>query len=255
MEGRAPGTMIQVIGCAGNVFSLMAKWGVYGGPNPAKVIHVPKDDNKRIRYLERGEAERLLEALGEDCEPVRRVAAASLYTGMRRGEVLNLTGDHVNMAAGTISVVDTKSGKNRTVYIAEPLRDILAGLELQPGQPVFAGTGGFPIVKSTLERNFRKAVDRLGRNDGITDRRNKVVFHTLRHTFASWLVSNGEQLYTVAKLLGHSTIQMTERYAHLMPETRRAATRALERFVNGGSDPSGPEAARPESGDASARRS
>lgn len=56
-----------------------------------------------------------------------------------------------------------------------------------------------------------------GLNDGVTDRIHKVVFHTLRHTFASWLVQNGVSLEVISKLLGHSSLQMTMRYAHLDP--------------------------------------
>ena len=55
-----------------------------------------------------------------------------------------------------------------------------------------------------------------------------VVFHTLRHTFASWLVQKGQPIYTVSKLLGHRGIKHTERYAHLAPTTQRAAVQGLE---------------------------
>jgi site-specific recombinase XerD len=67
----------------------------------------------------------------------------------------------------------------------------------------------------------------------VTDRRQKVVFHTLRHTFASWLVQMGRPLYTVSKLLGHRNIRWTERYAHLDPEVQREATLGLEGILTG----------------------
>jgi site-specific recombinase XerD len=68
----------------------------------------------------------------------------------------------------------------------------------------------------------------LGLNKGITDRRDKFVFHSLRHSFASWLVQAGQPLYTVARLLGHSTTAMTERYSHLCPDNFRNAVNCLE---------------------------
>jgi len=65
-------------------------------------------------------------------------------------------------------------------------------------------------------------------NDGVADHRRKLVFHSLRHTFASWLVHMGKPLYTVNCLMGHSCIKMTIRYAHLAPDTQQAAAMELE---------------------------
>jgi integrase len=78
---------------------------------------------------------------------------------------------------------------------------------------------------------FRETVKALGLNEGITDPRQIVVFHTLRHTFASWLAMKGKPLYTVGRLLGHKVIKMTERYAHLAPEVQKAAVTRLEGFL------------------------
>jgi len=60
-------------------------------------------------------------------------------------------------------------------------------------------------------------------NDGITDLRHKVVFHTLRHTFASWMVQGGTPLALVSQMMGHSNLQVTMRYAHLAPSQAREA--------------------------------
>jgi site-specific recombinase XerD len=68
----------------------------------------------------------------------------------------------------------------------------------------------------------------LGWNDKISDRRLKLVFHSLRHTFASWLIMEGTPLFTVSKLLGHGDIGMTMRYAHLAPDHLRHAAGCLE---------------------------
>ena len=70
-----------------------------------------------------------------------------------------------------------------------------------------------------ISKTFSRAVDAIGVNDNIQDRMHKVVFHTLRHTFASWLAQDGQDLYLIQKLLGHKDAKMTQRYAHLAPDS------------------------------------
>lgn len=82
-----------------------------------------------------------------------------------------------------------------------------------------------------MPSTFRTVVNKLGFNHGITDRRNKICFHSLRHTFASWLVEAGTDLYTVKELLGHCNITMTERYSHLGQNTLQNAVKNLERSM------------------------
>src|SRR5512139_3863433 len=69
-------------------------------------------------------------------------------------------------------------------------------------------------------------------NKGVKDRRQQVTFHTLRHTFASWLALQGESLMTIRELLGHKSFAMTQRYAHLMPDEKKKATLKLEQAFN-----------------------
>jgi integrase len=81
-------------------------------------------------------------------------------------------------------------------------------------------------------KQFRKAVKNCGFNDGISDRRQRVVFHTLRHTFASWLVQAGVPIAAVSQLLGHSNIQLTMRYAHLANDQAHHAVDLIpDRFL------------------------
>ena len=74
---------------------------------------------------------------------------------------------------------------------------------------------------------FRDAVEAMGFNEGISDQRQRVVFHTLRHSYASWLAEAGTDIYTIGKLLGHSTVQMSARYANLGPGAMQEAVKRL----------------------------
>ena len=78
---------------------------------------------------------------------------------------------------------------------------------------------------------FSRAVRDSGLNDGISDRRHKVVFHTLRHTFASWLIQDGYPIALVSQMLGHSSIQVTMRYAHLAPLQERQAVETINTHI------------------------
>ena len=96
---------------------------------------------------------------------------------------------------------------------------------------IFSG----PISKrqfTEIPMSFDLAVKELKLNQNVADRRQKIVFHSLRHTYASWLVESGVDLYVVKELLGHSNIQMTQRYAHLAQGTLQKAVKSLERSLS-----------------------
>lgn len=78
-----------------------------------------------------------------------------------------------------------------------------------------------------VSHNFTALADSLGFNDGVDDRRQKVVFHTLRHTFASWLALDGVDIYRIKELMRHKDLTQTMRYAHLLPSDARAAVERL----------------------------
>ena len=99
----------------------------------------------------------------------------------------------------------------------------------------------FPTVKGTVQKSISKTFERSVRDIGlntingifIDDARQKVVFHTLRHTYASWLAMSGQGQAMIADLLGHSSLEMSSRYTHLFPDARRATATAIEDiFIN-----------------------
>jgi len=154
----------------------------------------------------------------------------SLHTGMRAGEIFNLQWGHVDFERGFINIVDTKAGRNRTAFMTGEIKTMLKNLYgegKEHGAFVFTAKDGKQIKE--ISTSFDRVIKDLGWNINATDPRQRVVFHTLRHTFASWLVEAGTDLYTVKELMGHSTLAMTERYSHLGANTLQNAVKNLEK--------------------------
>lgn len=233
--GRAERTIRLALAVVRQVFNYAANNGLFFGTNPAGPagkVKRPRADNRRTRYLTEAEAEALLVALKEKSPDVHDQALLSLHTGMRAGEIFSLTWRDVNLDAGTILIKDTKSGRNRYAFITDRVRAMFESRPPStPNDLVFPGRKGkkTPQISNTFER----VVADLKFNQGITDRRQRVTFHTCRHTFASRLVERGVDIYHVKELLGHQTIELTARYSHLSDGSLRAAVARLEETRQG----------------------
>ena len=141
--------------------------------------------------------------------------------------MFGLTWQDVDVARGLLQLRDTKSGKTRAAIMTSSVKDMFDSRERgEPSSLVFEDRRGKRIA--SISTTFDRVVKEIGLNEGIDDNRLRVVFHTLRHSFASWLVQVGVPLYTVAKLMGHATLRMTERYSHLAPDHLQAAVKILE---------------------------
>ena len=207
--------------------------GLVTGDSPTKQVKVPKVDNRRIRFLSHEQAESLLKALQDKDQLTHDLALLSLHTGLRVGEMVNLKWSHVDLERGIINVMDPKGGEGRAAFMTEQVKAMFEGMKRRkPEDFVFGRRKGDQWKElKEMPRVFFEVVAELGFNQGITDPRQKIVAHSLRHTFASWLVEAGVDLYTVKELMGHSVIAMTERYAHLSNGTLQNATKTLERAI------------------------
>ena len=228
--GRAGRSIVYALAVVRQVFNYALTNDLYTGKNPAGPagkVKRPTTDNSRTRYLSREEATALLAELAARSRDVHDMALLSIHTGMRAGEVFSLTWADVDLAGGVLLLKDTKSNKNRPAFMTEAVKAMLqARTKSAPAGLVFPARNGKKIVQAS--DTFNRAVDKLGLNEGITDRRQRVTFHTLRHTFASWLVESGTDIYTVQELLGHSDLKLTARYAHIGENSLRAAVQRLE---------------------------
>jgi len=136
--------------------------------------------------------------------------------------------------------MNPKGGVGRAAFMTERVKAMFEGLtQGEPEGLIFTSATGKPLKE--MPRIFFEVVADLKFNEGITDARQKVVAHTLRHTFASWHVTAGTDIYTLKELLGHSVIAMTERYSHLAPATLQNATKTLERAIESAEQEKGKE--------------
>jgi integrase len=233
-KGRTPRTVHYCLAVIRQVFNFAISTGVLNGKNPVASVKKPKVDNRRLRFLTRHEAEELMQDLAKRSKSLYDIALVSLRCGLRAGEVFSLEWGDVDLERELLTLRDTKSGKNRVAYMTQDVLEMLKEKfkDQGPGELVFPDRNG--KKRLAISKSFREAVKELGFNNGVTDKRQSVCFHSLRHTFASWLVENGTDLYTVKELLGHSTIAMTERYSHLAPNSMRSAIKGLEQSLSRG---------------------
>lgn len=209
------------------VWNFARREGIVAGDWPGRDVKKLKVNNERTRFLSRAEADRLLIELKRTSSQLHDIALISLHCGLRAGEIFVLTWDCIDFERETLLLVDTKNGKTRTAFTSPAVNMMLQRRksEAEDGGLIFRDRLGKQIAE--VSAAFARVVDRLGLNDGIEDPRRQVCFHTLRHTYASWLVEAGVDLYTVKELLGHKTLAMTARYSHLGENSLRQATRAL----------------------------
>jgi integrase len=194
--------------------------------NPLRRVKFFRADTKRLRYLTDEEFARLLgEASKITRSPYLRAAIEiAVFTGLRRSNVLGLRWEWVDWLNRVIRVPRTKSGKPLAVPLNVTAYRVLQRLWSERGDSpyVFSHTSGANAGDAVqdLKKGFHTAVA----NANISDFR----WHDLRHTFASWLVMRGASLRAVAELLGHQTMQMTMRYAHLSPGYLSTEIRLLD---------------------------
>ncbi len=227
--GKSASYIRQALTLFSVIWNLAAERDLVTGENPVARLKKPRLDNRRDRFLTRREVADLLALLQDRSIKAHDLTVLSLFSGLRVGECLALTWADIDFEEGRIFVKDTKNKRNRHAYLTAEIREmLLRRYQDQPkAKPVFTN-GNLRSAYTRFLLEFSETVKELKLNDGISDRRQKVVIHTLRHTFASWLVQLGTPLYTVSKLMGHSSLRMTERYAHLAPDSQRAAVMVLE---------------------------
>ena len=196
-----------------SVFNTAIRWKLLES-NPFAKLQMLQSPDVPPAYLSKEDFQKLLALINEAW--LKDVIIFGTLTGMRRGEILNLKWSDIDLQRRIIQVqssltFQTKQGKRRVV----PMNDIIfhmltSRMNNSVSEFVFSYRNK-QIDEDILTHRFKEYVLNAGLNP-------RLHFHSLRHTFASWLVQDGVSLYEVQKLLGHSNIAVTQVYSHLQPE-------------------------------------
>jgi len=191
------------------------------GKNPCTQIKIEKVDNQRDRYLTLEEIELLIERVKEH-KNAHLFVLLSLSTGSRLSDVYNLKKKHFNLKNKTVTIINKKGKSTYQAFLTKRVLEVIELDELQPNDILFS------CSQRIIERYMKKVFDELF-NIGLDpkDSKNRVVIHTLRHTFASLLAIKGTPIYTIMKLMDHKNIEDTLRYAKLSPDNGREFVEGL----------------------------
>ncbi len=206
--------------------------------NPTTGLELPAASGRRDRIAPPDECAKLLAALSREQRPLW---ATAMYAGLRRGELMALGVQDVDLGAGVIHVrggwdqyegpITPKSGKARKVPIALALRDYLdehlLGLDWRndPEGLVFGASAGSPFVVGTV----LKRADKAWREASLA----RITLHECRHTFASLMIAAGVNAKALSTYMGHANISITlDRYGHLMPGNEREAAGLLDAYLS-----------------------
>ncbi len=194
-------------------------------------------DNSRLRFLTKDEVESLyyhiknrntftLNRNVKDrvTKDLIMFVKLSLATGARLSSILSIRVKDLDFDRGVIDIVNHKSGgRHYNGYFGEKLSDDLnEWIKGMKPTEYLVGKGSIPLHRSTISRRLQIVLDRVF-NEGVTDRRERVVVHTLRHTVASNLAIKGVSLHHIMKILDHTTVEQTQRYAKLAPDSGKSS--------------------------------
>lgn len=229
LAGKSARTQQYIFRTLSTIWNAAADHDLVSGPCPTKSasFRLPKVDNERQRYLTIAEEKTLLKEVKAKSPQAHDMAVVALDAGLRFKEIATLSWGCVDLENGVLRVLDSK-GRDRLVPVTNRLKELFESMD--PGERsalVFPSRSG--KVQTQVSSSFKRGLDEAKLNKGVTNKKLRASFHTLRHTFASRLVQAGIDIYRVQRLLGHSTPVMTARYSKLTNDDLRQAVKAMER--------------------------
>ena len=225
-EDKANGTVNRYLAALSHVFTTAVNEWEWMDDNPIRKVKRLVEPRGRVRWLSKVDKNRLLEVCKEsETKELYPIVLLAVSTGMRQGEILNLKWSDVDLKGGRCILHDTKNGERRAVPIVGPakgelqrwskvrrLNSDLVFPGKNPNSPIFIRRPWMTAVKTAEIDDFR--------------------FHDLRHTAASYFAMSGASLAEIAEILGHKTLSMVRRYAHLSEgHTSEVASRMAKKWL------------------------
>ncbi|GGI92311.1 tyrosine-type recombinase/integrase [Legionella impletisoli] len=208
-DSLSPATINRYLAVLSHLFTIaMKEWG-WVEENPLRKVTKPKESNGRVRFLDDHERALFLSECKKSESPYLYIAAVlALSTGGRRMEIMGLRWKDVDLNRGVITLHETKNGERRVLPLAGHALELMKEhSKLRHVNCDFV----FPSHNLKKPIDLRTPFETALKRAGITDFR----WHDLRHSCASYLAMNGASLAEIAEILGHKTLQMVKRYAHL----------------------------------------
>jgi integrase len=207
---RTPATVVQYMTALSHAFTIAVnEWG-WLEDSPFRKVKNPTVPRGRVRYLSDDERTRLLTACKESLSPCLYLCVMlAISTGMRQGELMGLKWQDVNLKDGFLILHETKNGERRRVALAGLALELLKqhAKIRRLDTPLLFPSPTKPDKPIELKRAWETALKRAEIED--------FKWHDLRHCTASYLAMNGASLNEIAEVLGHKTLSMVKRYAHL----------------------------------------
>ena len=221
---RSDASVNRELACLSHLFSKAVEWEMMEESPFRKMRRLFfKENNQRTRFLTEEEIKSLLAVDYEGCPKyLKPIIATAIYTGLRKGEILNLKWKAVDLERGLIYVRENKQNHLQVKMVNDDLIDLFMKLPVK-GEYLFHDEEGKPL--RDVKRSFQTALRRAG----IEDFR----FHDLRHTSCSYLTMRGAPIQSVQDHAGHSSIKMIMRYSHLSPAFQKGSVQLLNGLCEG----------------------
>ena len=222
-KGNKPATVNRLLATLKHMFTKAVEWDMVEDETLKRVrkAKLLEENNKRLRYLSKEECQNLVACCDKHLRPI---VITALNTGMRKGEILGLRWESVDLRHGFVLLEQTKNGERREIPINDRMRSTFQNVIRRLDVPCVFHDPATGKPYQDVKRSFKTALKRAEIKN--------FHFHDLRHTFASHLVMAGVDLATVKELLGHKTLTMTLRYAHLAPTHKAKAVEVLDGILN-----------------------